>query len=363
MSKLPKALACAVALLAVAACSRVSEDPVIEEAEKMATPEPPTPEEQALDLALSRIGGGFAGLAGIAVHDLQTGATVHFNGLDLFPQQSVSKLWVALAALEQIDKGDLDLDDRVTIRTADLTLFHQPIRNEVRRGGGAFTTTVADLMERAITASDNTANDALLRQVGGPEAVRKFLRRHDLGSIRFGPGERKMQSAIAGLEWHQSYAEARRFYEVRDKVPGAARAEAFEAYLADPVDGATPVSLAVALARVARGEVVSEKSAAYLVDLLERVKSGPNRLKGGAPPGWAVGHKTGTGQVWGAEQSGYNDVGILTAPDGDRYAVAVMIARTAAGIPARMAMMHEVVGAVAEYDAARDGLASGSAED
>ena len=97
--------------------------------------------------------------------------------------------------------------------------------------------------------------------------------------------------------------------------------------------------------------------------LLEQVKSGPNRLKGGVPAGWSVGHKTGTGQVWGAEQSGYNDVAILTAPDGDRYTVAVMIARTAQPVPARMAMMHEVVAAVVAYDAARDALASGERED
>ena len=369
MPKFPKALARTVCLLllvpTLGACKRVSEDPVVEEAEKMAEPEPepPTAEEQALDLALGNIGDAFGGRVGIAVGDLQSGATMHFNGLDLFPQQSVSKLWVALAVLEQVDRGKLELDDRVTLRSEDLTLFHQPIRNELRRRGGSFTTTVADLMERAITESDNTANDALLRLIGGPEAVRKFLARHDLGSIRFGPGEREMQSDIAGLEWRQSYAQARKFYEARDEVPDEKRRRAFEAYLADPVDGAAPVALAGALARVAEGGIVSDESTAHFLDLLRRVKSGPNRLKGGAPAGWTVGHKTGTGQVWGPEQSGYNDVAILTAPDGDRYAVAVMIARTAEPVPERMAMMHEVVTAVAEYDAARDALEAGGRED
>jgi beta-lactamase class A len=218
-------------------------------------------------------------------------------------------------------------------------------------------------MERAITESDNTANDALLRLVGGPEAVQRFLARKDLGSIRFGPGEREMQSAIAGMEWRQSYAQARKFYEARDEVPDAERRRAFEAYLADPVDGAAPVALAGALARVAKGDIVSEESTVHFLGLLSQVKSGPNRLKGGAPAGWSVGHKTGTGQVWGPEQSGYNDVAILTAPDGGRYAVAVMIARTAEPVPARMAMMHEVVAAVAEYDAARDALEPGEKDD
>src|SRR5690606_39081845 len=100
-----------------------------------------------------------------------------------------------------------------------------------------------------------------------------------------------------------------------------------------------------------KGEIVSDESTAHFLDLMSRVKSGPNRLKGGVPPGWSVGHKTGTGQVWGAEQSCYNDVAILTAPDGDCYAVAVMIARTGMRVPDRMAMMHEVVAAVADYAA------------
>jgi beta-lactamase class A len=354
MPTLPKARACIVPLLLLAACGRVSEDPVVEEAKRMAAPEPPSAEEQALNAALGRIGDAFDGRVGIAVHDLQSGATVHFNGLDLLPQQSVSKLWVALTALEQVDEGELALSDRVTIRTEDLTLFHQPIRNELRRRGGPITTTVADLMARAIIESDNTANDALLRRVGGPDAVRRFLARRGLGSIRFGPGEREMQSAIAGLEWRQDYAAGRSFYEARDEVPDGERERAFEAYLADPVDGAAPVALAGALARVAKGEIVSDQSTAHFLDLLRRVRSGPNRLKGGLPPGWSIGHKTGTGQVWGAEQSGYNDVAILTAPDGDRYAVAVMIARTGMRVPDRMAMMHEVVAAVAEYAAGAD---------
>jgi beta-lactamase class A len=42
---------------------------------------------------------------------------------------------------------------------------------------------------------------------------------------------------------------------------------------------------------------------------------------------------------------------VITSPGGERYAVVVMIARTAEPIPARMAMMHEVVRAVADYSA------------
>ena len=56
--------------------------------------------------------------------------------------------------------------------------------------------------------------------------------------------------------------------------------------------------------------------------------TGPNRLKGGLAPGWTLSHKTGTGQELRAQQAGYNDIGILTAPDGRSYSVAVMIKLT-----------------------------------
>ena len=53
----------------------------------------------------------------------------------------------------------------------------------------------------------------------------------------------------------------------------------------------------------------------------------------------------------GAQQAGYNDIGILTAPDGRSYAVAVMIKLTSVPLPVRMTLMNNVVRAViAQHD-------------
>ena len=60
--------------------------------------------------------------------------------------------------------------------------------------GGGYTTTLDDLMFKAITTSDNTANDKLMRSVGGPEAVRAMIAAKHLGAIRFYNGERALQS-------------------------------------------------------------------------------------------------------------------------------------------------------------------------
>lgn len=330
----------------------VEVDPVVEEAEEIVEDEPLTPEQEALDIRLSEIGGGFDGHVGIAVRDVADGRSFHFNGLERFPQQSVSKLWVTLTALDLVDRGKLDLGDMVRIRHEDLTLFHQPIR-EIVKARGSFVTDYGDLIERALTRSDNTANDTILRRVGGPAKVQDFLDDHDLESIRFGTDERSKQSAIAGLEWRQEYSLDRTFYDARDDVPEDRRRRAFERYLADPVDGATPVGIVAGLARLASGRLLSRDSTEYVMEVLERTRSGPRRLKGGVPADWTIGHKTGTGQFYDGEQSGYNDIGILTAPDGSQYALAVMIARTRTSYAERMAMMQEVTRAAVAYHQAK----------
>lgn len=345
-----------IAALAVLVLPRLpaqAQDPVVEEVEAMVEPELPTPQEAALDRRLHEIGSRFPGQVGIAVRPIGGDHTLHYRGLEPFPQQSVTKTWVALTAFRQVDAGQLSLDEKRSVTREDLTLFHQPIRDEVLRSGSV-ETDYADLLERALTSSDNTANDIILRRVGGPDAVQGTLGQLGLGSIRFGADERTKQSATAGLRWNQAYSLDRNFYEARDEVPEDARRAAYEAYLADPVDGAPPVAVVAALARLAKGELLSEESTEEFLKILSETRSGPNRLKGGLPDGWSIAHKTGTGQALVHEQTGYNDIGILTAPDGRRYAVAVMIARTEERVPARMAMMHEVVGAVVDYHRATE---------
>lgn len=307
-----------------------------------------TPEHRALEQSLEQIGSRFPGSVGIAVTEVSTGATVGYNPDVPMPQQSVSKLWVTLTALDLVDRGKLDLAEPVLVRPQDLTVFHQPIR-EILRQKGQFLTTYADLLVRAITQSDNTANDLILRRVGGPRAVEKLIARKRLQGIAFGTNEIAKQSEIAGLQWQPSYSIGRRFYEARDALPEPVRKAAFERYLARPMDGASAAGISTALVRIARGEVVSKDSARRLILTMNRTKSGPRRLRGGLPPGWAIAHKTGTGQVYAGEQSGYNDVGLLFAPDGRQYAVAVMIARTRASYGERMAMMQGVTRAVAAY--------------
>jgi beta-lactamase class A len=310
--------------------------------------------QRTLEARVRELGRSFDGEVGIAIRDVESDWTTSWNGDLYYPQQSVSKFWVALTALQRADAGELDLDQRVTVRREDLTLFHQPIAGQI--GANGYTTTLGELMFRALTQSDNTCNDIVLRHAGGPAAVRAMIARNGLAGVRFGPGERLMQSQIAGLQWSPAYSVGNAFYQARSGVPADRRREAFQAYIEDPIDGATADGIVAGLARLRRGELLSRASTERLLSIMSQTRTGPQRLTGGLAPGWRIAHKTGTGQVLGSVQAGYNDIGVLTSPEGRHYAVAVMIGRTATPLPTRMELMQNVTRAVIAFDeSARSG--------
>ena len=121
---------------------------------------------------IDALGSAFKGEVGIAVRSIDERWETGWKDHDLYPQQSVSKLWVSITAPGRGGSRPVSLDDRVTLTRADLTLFHQPIADEILKDGPTPRRS-AICSSRAITTSDNTANDKLMRSVGGP---RQFAR-------------------------------------------------------------------------------------------------------------------------------------------------------------------------------------------
>lgn len=301
---------------------------------------------------VSTLGRAFNGTAGISVVSIGENWQADYNAAQLFPQQSCSKLWVAVTAMDAVDKGRISLNDRVTLGRDDLTLFHQPISARVL-GKGGHTTTLGALLFTAITESDNTANDKLMRSVGGPQAVRDMISAKGLGSIRFYDGERALQSKIAGLIWSQSYSIGDAFYKARGALPASVRRASFERYIADPYDGAAPHSVALSLARLKRGELLTPASTQRLLSTMGSTKTGALRVRAALKPGWKWSHKTGTGQNFQGRVGGINDIGILTAPDGTSYAMAIMTVPSKSDGASQDLMQAVARAVIADHEARR----------
>jgi beta-lactamase class A len=284
----------------------------------------------------------FPGRVGIAIYPPLSKDIIGKRQTERFPQQSVSKMWV----LEQEAAGKLSLDKRIRVSGDDVVVFSQPLKRYLD-GRDSFEMPIRELLAHAINASDNLANSVLLQLAGGPKSINKMLDRRKVTSIRFGPGEVLLQSAIAGVEWKPQYRQGNAFKAQRSRIPMEKREAALAAYLETPLDGAAPGTIVLVLKRFS--ERGPNDPGAKLLKLMEGTYTGKSRLRSGLAPRWSLAHKTGTGQVLGLTSTAINDVGVMKAPDGCLYPVAVMIAQTRSDMQVTNGLMQNVARAIIHH--------------
>ena len=84
---------------------------------------PATPAPAALQETLDRLAAAYGEPVGVAVADVDKGWVAAVDGDSMFPQQSVSKLWVALAVMQAVDDRRLSLDQSVVMHAEDRSVF------------------------------------------------------------------------------------------------------------------------------------------------------------------------------------------------------------------------------------------------
>ena len=79
------------------------------------------------------------------------------------------------------------------------------------------------------------------------------------------------------------------------------------------------------------------------------------RVRAALKPGWRWSHKTGTGQDFQGRIGGINDIGILTAPDGSAYTMAIMTVPSTSNGAAQNLMQAVAREVMASHEARRGG--------
>ena len=285
------------------------------------------------------------GNVGIGVLDLDTGERWFRNGKQRFPMQSVFKLPVGIVVLKLVDEGKLSLNQTVTITREQFVPAWSPILKEIKGDRGQFT--VQYLLQRAVGDSDNTAADALVRLVGGPEQVTANLGRMNLRDIRVDRLEQQLQPDTVGLtNFRPELVDKQKYEEAVGQIPDAVKKAAMERYLTDPRDTATPEGMIDLLVKLQSRQLLSEDSTALLLKIMTDSPTGQKRLKAGLPPGWSIAHKTGTGEDVVGIGIATNDVGLISSPTGKHIAIAVFIAGSKAPLEQRESVMSAVASTV-----------------
>jgi beta-lactamase class A len=299
-------------------------------------------DDSGVQADLVRLTSGSDGRVGVCA--LDASGPVCIGGGEHSSMQSVMKLIVGMAVMDAVDHGQLHLQDAIVVRREDLSVFVQPIA--VLVGPQGYSTTVGDLVRRAIVDSDSAATDILIAKLGGPRQVEAFLTRKGIYEVRVDRDERHLQTEILGLTWKPGYVDPAIFEEAVDAMPVRQRNIAYRHYRADPRDTATPEGMVTLLQQLATGKLLSASSTHFLVGVMRETVTFPDRLKAGVPKDWTLAHKTGTSGSWGGVTAATNDVGILQAPDGGFLSLAVFIGDSRASEPARAALMAQITAAI-----------------
>lgn len=229
------------------------------------------PTQSRASLALAEIERASGGRLGVFAIDTGTGKELWHRPDERFSMCSTFK-WVLVAAvLEQIARGALSFEQRVSFGEPDL-LEYAPVAQKHLADGSM---TIEALAEGSITLSDNTAANLLLRTIGGPACLTQFIR--DQGD------------SVTRLDRVEPL--------LNTNHPG------------DPRDTTSPRAMAHLMRRLLCERALPEPYRARLLGWMHACETGTNRLRAGFPPDWVVGDKTGSGL-----HNAINDVAFASPP-------------------------------------------------
>jgi beta-lactamase class A len=302
--------------------SSEADSPPVAAAPALADQYPEHP-DVVLEAQLRAITSGAPARCGVVAKNLGSGAIARVNPDERIPLLSVVKLPVAIAVLDGVDQGRWSLTTPITLLPHDMHPRGM-FGDRYPRGGGPVS--VYKLLSVMLRFSDNSAADALMRLVGGPPAVTRWLERQGIHDLRVDRTERDL-----GNDWYgltpgiDTLGSAEEIRELRAQVPEAVHDSAAQAMLQDPRDTGTPAACVHLLERLWRGRLLSEAMTDTLKSILARCKTAPDRLPALLPKGTPVARKTGTGGTSRGVTVAVNDVGVIRLPNGDNVTIAVLI--------------------------------------
>ncbi|WP_034293915.1 class A beta-lactamase [Herbaspirillum sp. RV1423] len=248
---------------------------------------------------LAKLEAGVNGRLGVEILDTASGKHWGYRADERFPMCSTFKFLAASAVLKRVDAGAEQLDRRI-VYGEDVLVSYSPTTAKHVGGDGL---SLAQLCEAAITLSDNTAANLILRSIGGLEPFNDFVASLGDGVTRLSRFETELNSAIPG----------------------------------DPRDTTTPAAMTANLHKVLLGDVLSPASRRQITAWMAANKTGDQRLRAGMAPGWKVGDKTGSG-----DHGTTNTVAIIWPPQGKPLLASIYLTETKAPAERRNAVLADV---------------------
>jgi beta-lactamase class A len=250
-------------------------------------------QKEKLRAAIQQVIKGKDAEVGVGVLWLNSGDTLTINGNKHYPTQSVYKFHLALAVLNQVDKGKLKLDQKVLITKEDVSYeTWSPIREKYPNGNVELP--LSEIIKSTVSQSDNVGCDVQFRLMGGPQNVNKYIQSFKIKDMLISTNEYTMQS-----EWEKQFT-----------------------------NYSSPLAAVRLLEKFYKGNILSKSSYDFLWKTMVETTTGPNKIKGLIDKNIVVAHKTGLSSTKDGLRAANNDIGILILPNGEKIALSVFVANS-----------------------------------
>ncbi len=266
---------------------------------------------------IKKIVGTKSSTVGVAISSEDGRDTLSVYGNRHFPMQSVFKFHIAVCMLAKIDKGKFSLDQKINIKKNELLPgLWSPIREKYPEGA---VLTIGEIIDYAVSVSDNVACDVLLRLLGGPQTVERYMLKKGFKDVSIKINEETMQGNWASQyqNWTTPKSAIRvlkAFYDNKDQL-------------------------------------LSASSHHFIWNIMKATQTGKNQLKGLLPAGTVVAHKTGNSGVNKAtgEMAALNDIGVVFLPNGKHYFISVFVTASRENLATNEKIMADISSLVWKY--------------
>ena len=238
--------------------------PILAEAKQI---QPSSIQKQLAELEASS-----GGRIGVSATNTANNKHVQYRAHERFPMGCTSKVMGVSAILKKSMTDHSLLQQKMTYTKNDLTDW-APITQKYLADG----MTIGELSAAAISYSDNTAMNLLVKKLGGLQEINAFAR--SIGNNMF----------RADNDWPK---------------------EAESGGLGNLYDTSTPAAMEKSLQKLTLGNSLGLPQREQLVTWLKNNTTGDARIRAGTPKGWTVGDKTGTGSYYGTT----NDIAVIWPP-------------------------------------------------
>lgn len=213
------------------------------------------------------------GRLGVFALNTANHAIIDYRANERFPTGCTSQLMGISAVLKKSMSDPSLLLTTIHYSEEDIKGWSPITKQHVTSG-----MTIQELCAASIGFSDNTSMNLLLKVIDGVQGMNTFA--HSIGDLSFRQDH----------DWP---------------------AESFSGGAHNLEDSSTPKSMVESLQKLTLGEILDPPQKDLLITWLIQTQTGANRIKSVLPNGWVMGHKTGTGSVYGST----NDLAIIWPPN------------------------------------------------